>query len=40
MKKWTRPVVVEEHFTANSNVSVGYSLVFTLTGDNPYPEDG
>lgn len=40
MKKWTRPVVVEEQFTANSNVSVCYSLVCTLPGDNPYTEDG
>lgn len=40
MKKWTRPVVVEEQFTANSNVSVCYSLVCTLPGKDPYTEDG
>ena len=40
MKKWETPKVVEEQFTANSNVSVCYSLVCTLPGDNPYTEDG
>ncbi|MCI6076957.1 MAG: hypothetical protein MR702_06475 [Catenibacterium mitsuokai] len=40
MKKWERPVVVEEQFTANSNVSVCYSLVCTLPGKDPYTEDG
>lgn len=40
MKKWETPKVVEEQFTANSNVSVCYSLVCTLPGKNPYTEDG
>ncbi len=40
MKKWLTPKVVEEQFTANSNVSVCYSLTCTLPGDNPYTEDG
>ena len=40
MKKWETPKVVEEQFTANSNVSVCYSLVCTLPGNNPYTEDG
>ena len=40
MKKWERPVVVEEQFVTNSSVSACYSLVCTLPGDNPYIEDG
>ena len=40
MKKWETPKAVEEQFTANSNVSVCYSLVCTLPGKNPYTEDG
>lgn len=40
MKKWETPKAVEEQFTANSNVSVCYSLVCTLPGEDPYTEDG
>ena len=40
MKKWETPKAVEEQFTANSTVSVCYSLVCTLPGKNPYTEDG
>lgn len=40
MKKQETPKVVEEQFTANSNVSVCYSLVCTLPGKDPYTEDG
>lgn len=40
MKKWETPKAVEEQFTANSNVSVCYSVSCTLPGNSPYEQDG